>query len=444
MAGRVSRFVATTLCVWAALAAAAAPACRRDPRGLGVEYDGGPPPDGELLPVPGEVYVVHLPLGGGELGDASIIVGPDGTIVLLDVGNDGHADDVAAMVERLNGELLTPERGYPRARAAREVDHVVLTHLHADHIGGAGELLGGYSAIDLTGLVVLRGLVDTSYNYGADEYERLCLALTGDFAAQTYALCTADAKEGPAPCNADGLHHAAAACPGLAAGDLTDDADDGAPGAAYLPLGEGARLYMVAADGWLDGADAPMAPGYDGNDTENARSLAGVLVHGAFRYHFGGDLTGGMQGSPDVETLLAGAAPSLEGVPEDGALYGTAGVDVYRAHHHGLRTSSNDALLDALLPADGRARNVVVAASNLHVLSSSESVLDRLTADGRLGGGGVWQTMNTTLGGGDPLLVLAEGRIVVRTIDGGAGYWMQALVHDDPERAFSLAYPTVR
>lgn len=99
--------------------------------GGGVEDDSANP-EGER----GTLALVQLDCDGW-IGESMLIVGPNGTSVLLDVGNDGHADYISAAV---------------RARTARgEVDATVLTHFHEDHAGGFDKL-----SVE-TGTLVSRG-----------------------------------------------------------------------------------------------------------------------------------------------------------------------------------------------------------------------------------------------------------------------------------------------
>jgi hypothetical protein len=110
-------------------------------------------------------------------------------------------------------------------------------------------------------------------------------------------------------------------------------------------------------------------------------------------------------------------------------VWGPRGSDLAVAHHHARKTSNNATLVAALAPTDGRSRNVVAGVSKLHLGSLHVPVVTRWTADGRLGTGRFWVT-RTTIGGADPkdvpALVDADGDIVVRTQQGGDGYWVQA------------------
>ena len=78
---------------------------------------------------PAALVIEQLHLGSRSIGEAALVRGPDGTVVLIDVGNDSHA-----------GEL---EDALSRHGAG--VDHVVVTHPDEDHIGGLDKLLSSRS-----------------------------------------------------------------------------------------------------------------------------------------------------------------------------------------------------------------------------------------------------------------------------------------------------------
>ena len=75
---------------------------------------------------PAALVIEQLDLGSRAIGEAALLRGPDGTAVLIDVGNDSHEDDVAEALER---------------HGLRGVDHVVVTHADEDHMGGLDKLL---------------------------------------------------------------------------------------------------------------------------------------------------------------------------------------------------------------------------------------------------------------------------------------------------------------
>ncbi|MCB9739989.1 MAG: MBL fold metallo-hydrolase [Deltaproteobacteria bacterium] len=381
-----------------------------------------PQPAERLWPVPGELLILHVGVDSllPKMGEATIVVGPTGTITLIDVGNDKHAGQVRALVETLNSSWLTTERGYP-ARSKRQVEWIVLTHFHADHGGGLEDLLQGDDALALQHGVVHRGWVDVGDGTTAGTWEPLCAALQSKpldwplCAPQTLPVCDLGALAS---------HHPATTCGGLLRGRIDDPADDAGMAPTFLDLGGGARLTLLAADGWIGGGSLAAAPamGYDDTNQENARSVVAWLSFGAFRGHFGGDLTGsGEPTEPDVETrLVAGVADSV---------WGPRGTDLAVAHHHARKTSNNATLIAALAPSDGRSRNVVGGISKLHVGSPHDDVVARWTAATRLGTGRFWVTHRTFTSAAPadfPALLDADGDVVLRTQQGGDGYWLQA------------------
>ncbi|MFO0598090.1 MAG: MBL fold metallo-hydrolase [Myxococcaceae bacterium] len=366
-------------------------------------------------PVPGEVTLWQLDLAPGILqrtGEAAVLVGPDGTLVVLDVGNSNHDDEVLAAVRDLNRNWLTPARGYPRARGDVEVEWVLLTHFHSDHIGSFGALAG---VLSITRGVIHRGFVDVGPGTNASDFQALCTQLTGALATKNVALCHAS----PDSSCTVGARSPATSCPGLVLGDLATAADDAMGLPSFIPLGGGARLELLGANGWMLQGATPVAGaafGVTDVNEENARSVVSLVRHGAFRYLFAGDLSGsGASTEPDVESYVVNSSPQT---------FAGGGLDVTHANHHARKTSSNANWVNAAAPLDGKARNVLAGINDAYVNSPHQETLDAWTTGQRLGGGRVVVTHRAPLGGTVPELFDANGRVVLQTVQGGDGYWL--------------------
>lgn len=287
---------------------------------------------------------IQLPLGGA-IGEAALLLGPEGGSVLIDVGNDSHADAVLDAGQAWTGE--------------RAVDAVIITHFHADHVGAASALAGELAVRDA---IITRGFVHLE-DANEDELEGLRSWI--DAGAEHRPLC-------------DG-----GGCPGLE---------------EPLDLGGGAQLRWLAADAQDGGG-----PLLEGELEENARSLVGLVAWGDFELLFGGDLTGGGKDTPDVESALAPAVPAVE---------------VMQANHHGIRSSSNTAWLDAALPADGADRQVLVGAGPGYAAAPHGDLLEAWAP--RLGDGFVWAPDTGALAGRHERLRSARGAVEVRVSGDGA------------------------
>jgi hypothetical protein len=400
-------------------------------------FDAGPPPRGELRPVRGELLVTQLDLESripppAGMGESAIIVGPDGTLVLVDIGNAMHADEVRATVKDLNTNWLVPDRGYA-AREALEVDWIVLTHHHNDHMGAFANLMTGPNALTLKHGVIHRGFTDLGKALSELEYKVLCDSLTSTLAAFDLGLCATSVK---APCDSANFTqtYPAENCDRLRVGSLSTPDDDAARAPSFIDLGDGARLTLVAANGWVNGTTElarPSAFGVTKNNEENARSVVALLNYGAFQYHLAGDLSGsGKAGEPDAESHLI-----RSGTP----FYGPLGVDVVHANHHSRRTSSNATFVEHLAPTDGLSRNVVSGITSAYADSPHSEVLSAWLSANRLKDGRLFVTRRSPVGANDPLMITGDGRVVVRTMQEGAGYWIQA-----PTQQVIKAFPSVR
>jgi len=90
-----------------------------------------PPPSGNLT-----VYVLDV----GQ-GDSALVVSPDGTVMLIDGGDNGKGTNV-----------VLP---YLKGLGVTHLNYIVASHYHADHIGGIDEVIKG--GISLAGLAYDRG-----------------------------------------------------------------------------------------------------------------------------------------------------------------------------------------------------------------------------------------------------------------------------------------------
>lgn len=225
-----------------------------------------------------QIYFVDV-----EGGQATLIVSPSGQSMLVDAGwpsKWGPGAERIAAAARLAG--------------LKQIDYMLVTHYHLDHVGGVPELAARIPIVTY---------VDHGPNTETDKMARDLEAAYNQVVAKAKHLVVKPGDRIPI----EGL-------------DVEVVTAAGATISAPLEGG-----------GQANGACSGVKP-LEADPTENARSVGFILRYGKFRFADLGDLTW------NKEMALA--------CPQN--LLGT--VDVYLVDHHGMDISNSPALVDALHP----------------------------------------------------------------------------------------------
>jgi competence protein ComEC len=222
------------------------------------------------------VYVVDV-----EGGNATLLIAPSGASLLIDTGNPGarDADRIAAAAR--DGGLT-------------QIDNVITTHYHSDHVGGVR---------DLASRLPIRHFFDHGPNV----------------------------ETGP---GADGVMQRYAEVYGTAARTIVK------PGDTVPVTGLDVRIVTAAGQAIKTpltggGQPNPLCAGFkpkDADATENAQSVGTVVTLGQFRMAHMGDLTW----NKEFE-LMCPSNP-------------IGRVDLLMISHHGLDVSNSSVLVHALQP----------------------------------------------------------------------------------------------
>lgn len=251
-------------------------------------------------------------------GDSTFIRTPSGTTILIDGGNPNKgANDILPVLKNCYMETTA-------------IDYVVLTHPHKDHYGGLIEVLGS--------LRVKVAVLDTGDSPGKlySKYKIL--------ADKTAKRRTPQAGE-------------------------------------LIPSNDAVKTEIIAVNGNLPGGEK--VPIFNKTSKEpldiNSVSIAIKITYGKFQYFTGGDLTGGGNSTPDIESRIANLVGPIE---------------VMKSNHHGSATANNKLFLTKLSP-----KHIIVTVgqggSNKRYRLPSSDVMSRFQSLPSLIG-----VMQTTLGEG--------------------------------------------
>lgn len=232
-----------------------------------------------------EIHYIDVGWGGSV-----IVLGPDGTTVLMEAGNTGKG--TAYVVPYLKSIGIQPANG---------LDYVIGGHQHCDHVGGLDEV------------------INAGYNVHIKSY----------YNGSTFASSCVDGWN-------------------TAAATTTAGVPLAMPVGTVIPLGNGATLTCVARNGSIIGGGSVVV------SDENDRSIALLIHYGGFDYLWASDLGGGSDTCTGRSTTQVDVETSvIRAISPGGAhpLISAGGIDVLHVNHHGSESSTNPTYFNMAKPA---------------------------------------------------------------------------------------------
>ena len=371
----------------------------------------------EYLPKWKEGYMDIHTIATGR-GDATFIVMPDGTTLMIDAGDNGkkkdkqHPDTTKRAGEWQAIYMQKVMEGLP---GNGKVDYAMITHFHDDHMGSIREMLPGENGYGLSGITLVGEMV--GYNKLID---------------RAYPDYDFPSKKNVANANKKFMdeYHKFTAYQ-MSQGMKMEKFQVG--GLNQIRMLNNPKKYRknfeirnLAANGevWT-GVGTEARKQYKGDPKlfdENVNSCAIRITYGDFRYYNGGDLSGGnwpsyKSSERDMETAMSKVCGK---------------VNVAKANHHGYYETCNGAFLNIVSPEV----LIIDARSDNHPVPSTMSrMVDPLVWTNP---GEFYITVDQARGKlGEELWSYFKpwGHIVVRVYEGGQEY--QVFVLD----ADTLDYP---